>query len=93
MATVKTALGQKLRELRGQNTLYSIAEQMGIHRRQLKYYEDGRMPDDEPLEKIAAFYDIPFEDLKKLAFEAMFPPESRDRNILVDWVRGLINQQ
>jgi len=91
MSNVNNHLGQKLRELRGDKTIYQVAKEVQIDRTQLKRYEEGRIPADEVLEKLAQFYDVPFDALRIMGFEDQFPVDSRQRQILIKWVKSLSN--
>lgn len=88
MSEVKHNLGQRLRELRGNRTLQEVAEPLGIDRRSYQRYENGRIPKDGLLETIASFYEVPFDELKQLCFEDLFPEGSRDRSIIFQWVHS-----
>jgi transcriptional regulator with XRE-family HTH domain len=90
MCGVKSKLGNKLRTLRGERTLYQVANAIGINRRQLQRYEEGRLPEDEPLEKIADYYQVQFADLKELYFEDLYPEGERNREVLKKWIQKLL---
>jgi transcriptional regulator with XRE-family HTH domain len=90
MDNVKNLLGQKLKELRGNQTLYRAADEMNMNRRQLQRYEEGRLPEDEPLEKIAVYYNVPFVELKELYFEDLYPQDSKNRDIILQWAQKLL---
>lgn len=91
MSDVNSPLAQRLRALRGERSLYSVAQAMGLDRRHLKFYEDGRIPQsDEALANIASFYAVPFDELKALAFESEYPAGSPQRDSLIRWVKGLL---
>lgn len=50
---------KRLRELRGNRTLKEVADELGISRASLGFYEDGsRKPDIEVLVKIADYYNV-----------------------------------
>lgn len=76
-------------ELRGKKSLCKIQEESGIDRGQLKRYEVGRIPIDELLEKLAAFYGVSYDDLKELALEDTYPAGSKARAAVVKWVDKL----
>lgn len=88
MSDVKNRLGQKLKELRGDRALNKIEQESGIDRGQLRRYEEGRIPEDHLLQKLADFYEIPYDALKALSFEDLYPEGSKERAALFKWVRG-----
>lgn len=88
MNSVNNHLATRLRALRGSRSLYSIAEESGISRPVLHRYENGRIPTDEQLKALAKYYKIPYQELKFLAFEDIFPAGSEERRLLFDWARS-----
>lgn len=78
-------LARKLKELRGERSLYAVAEESGISRPVLHRYENGRIPTDEQLKALADFYRVPYKELKFLAFEDSFPTGSEERTLLKEW--------
>lgn len=86
MSAVNKNLGTRLRELRGDRTVYQIYKASGIDRTQLARYEDGRLPEPRVLKQLAEFYGIPYFELRALAFEDMFPTGSEDRELLKQWL-------
>jgi transcriptional regulator with XRE-family HTH domain len=94
MGTVKHCfLASKLRELRGEESLYGVSKASGISRGTLYRYEKGTLvPEDSTLEKLAKYYDVPFRELKKLMFADFYPEQSYQREILIEWVKELLDQ-
>ena len=58
------AIGRRLRELRGDNSLQDVAESIGISKSALAMYEIGeRIPRDEIKLKLARYYDVSVDAL------------------------------
>ena len=54
-----TIFANRLKELRGNRTLQEVADEIGITRVALGYYEKGeRKPDIEILHRLAAYYHV-----------------------------------
>lgn len=81
------ALGNRLKELRGARSLNAVSQECGIDRGQLRRYEEGRIPDDDLIEKLAGYYQVSYEELKGLSFENLYPEGSRQRHALLQWVQ------
>jgi len=82
-----TLLGERLKALRGEKTLYEVNEESGINRGTLQRYENGtQIPGDEALEKLAKFYGVDLVELKKLWVVDLFPPGSLGRKALQLWL-------
>lgn len=87
MTNVNNHLATRLRELRGERSLYKVEEGSGIPRSMLKRYESGEnLPEDSTLEKLSTFYGVDYSELKTLYFEDFFPEDSVNRAILFQWV-------
>jgi transcriptional regulator with XRE-family HTH domain len=94
VSDVKSKLAQELVRLRGTRSLYEVSMGMGLHRATLLRYEQGRkVPEDHNLQLLAQFYEVSFESLKMLIFTDQFPESSRDRQILIQWLRELERQK
>lgn len=88
MNPVKNTLGQKLKSLRGERSLYQIEKESGIARSLLRRYEVGTLiPESDMLKRLAAFYGQSFQDFKILCFEDLYPEGSEDRQILRYWLQ------
>ena len=79
-------LGKKLKELRGSKPLNQVSLESGIDRGQLRRYEEGRIPEDSLIEKLAKYYQVPYDELKALSFESIYPPGSKQRKAIFKWV-------
>jgi transcriptional regulator with XRE-family HTH domain len=87
MTNVNNHLATRLRELRGERSLYKVEEGSGIPRSMLKRYESGEnLPEDITLQKLSSFYAVDYAELKTLYFEDFFPSGSLNREILFQWV-------
>ncbi len=61
---VDTIFAERMRELRGDRSLDDVAQQIGLNRATLGYYETGkRHPDAEILKRIADFYGVSLDYL------------------------------
>lgn len=81
---------QKLRELRGPKSLYAIEKESGVYRGTLRKYETGKLlPERAMLEKLAAYYKVEFKDLMKLILSDLYPLDSLERAIVIEWVREI----
>lgn len=60
----KELMGDRLRKLRGNKTLYEVSSQLKITPSALSNYESGlRMPRDEVKCRIAQYYNTSIEDI------------------------------
>jgi len=93
METVNPSLlAVRLRELRGEKSIYGVAKAAGVSRGTLYRYEQGVLvPEDLTLEKLAKYYEVSFRELKKLMLADMFPTHSVKREILIEWVQELLD--
>jgi transcriptional regulator with XRE-family HTH domain len=83
----KTFLGEKLKTLRGETSLYFVGEKSGIDRGTIQRYEKGtQVPTNNSLQKLADFYQVDFYELKKLWVADLFPPNSIERKALKIWL-------
>lgn len=83
----QSGLSAKLRELRGKRSLYSVQQETGIDRSSLRKYELGKLvPERVMLEKLANYYEVQFAILMKLILADLYPENSVERAILIDWV-------
>lgn len=92
MATIREILRQNLIELRGVRRLKEIAQGAGIPYRTYQNMEDGVIPQDDTLAKIAAYYCVP--ETRLFLDPALAPavPECRQRAVelaLVSLLRAL----
>lgn len=92
MSSVNSRLAQKLREARGNKTLYQLSSESGIPRSMLFRYEKGQVPTDDILEKLSLALGLEMYELKKLHFEDSFPEGSSVRSLLIRWVKELIRR-
>jgi transcriptional regulator with XRE-family HTH domain len=76
-------LGNRLRELRGDSSLYEVAKELGIQRSHLKRYEDGEyLPTETVMEYLARYYEEHYEELWFLYFDCLFSnPTTREMAI------------
>lgn len=88
MLDVNKKLALRLRELRGEKTLYQVQQDTRISRSLLRRYEIGeRTPEDEMLSRLANYYGVSYEELKMLYFEDIYPLASKVREVLFQWVK------
>ncbi|WP_303674991.1 helix-turn-helix domain-containing protein [Vampirovibrio chlorellavorus] len=81
-----TYLGNKLKELRGSLSLYEVGGDTGIPRIEISRYERGQhLPTPKNLQKLADYYEVPYEDLRVLYFSDYFSEENVDRPVVLKW--------
>jgi transcriptional regulator with XRE-family HTH domain len=93
MQPVKHYLGNELRALRGERSIYQVAKEIGIDKTQLARYEKGRLPTDEILEKLAGFYGVSYQSLKGLCLDELFPKGSAVRNAVLHWASDILSNR
>lgn len=80
-----TSLGEKLRELRGDLSLYEVEKGTGISRKELSRYEQGEYAPSPPkIEKLAELYKVSYDDLRVLYYDDFFS-DPRERAIALRW--------
>lgn len=78
-------LGERLKQLRGEASLYDIEKAITVGRSLLSRYERGiQTPDVEMLHKLANHFRVPYRELRKLYYEDFFS-DSTERDIVVEW--------
>jgi transcriptional regulator with XRE-family HTH domain len=87
MTEVKLSpLAEKLRNLRGDKSLYLVEKESGIYRGTLKKYESGSLiPENPMLERLSSYYKINVSVLLKLILEDLYPPGSTQRKVVIEW--------
>jgi len=87
MPDVKSKFSEKLKELRGKRSLYQVEQESGISRSLIRRYENGEhVPEDSMVKRIAEYFEVDFQVLRKLQFEDAFPEGSEERLALFHWV-------
>ena len=90
MKDVKKQLASRLRELRGETTLYEVEKKTGVSRINLSRYEKGQhLPTEAVLKKLAKYYDVPYEVLRVLYYEDFYSTNLEERSIVLKWAREL----
>lgn len=80
-------LGERLKELRGNDTLYEVSKCTGVPRGDLSAYEKGEhLPSAKTLSKLADYYEVPYAELRKLYYDAYFN-DPIEREIVLAWAR------
>jgi transcriptional regulator with XRE-family HTH domain len=91
MIDVNRKLAEALRTLRGERALNEVEKQTGVSRGNLSRYEQGQyLPRKDVLKKLAAFYEVPYQDLRTLYYEDMFSEDAEEREIVIHWARSLL---
>ena len=80
------SLGIRLRELRGDLSLYEIEQSTGIPRSNIKRYEEGVLPKLETLKQLADYYEVSYESLFVLHLEDLYPGEI-ERSLIIQWAK------
>lgn len=79
-----TPLGKRLRELRGEFSLYEVGKAAEVDRKDIKNYEEGKyLPKLGNLRKLGEYYEA-YPDLFFLYLEALFPDE-QERELIHQW--------
>jgi transcriptional regulator with XRE-family HTH domain len=88
MKNVNKHLSEKLRELRGERSLYQVGQELNFSRSLLSRYEKGEQtPEDTTLKRLAEYYAVSYEELKKPYFEDLYPKGSEARQVLEAWLK------
>lgn len=78
-------LGDRLRELRGDRSLYQVGKATGIDRSHIKQFEEGSsLPTPHKLEALSNYYDVSYEELKFLYFDEVYT-DPKERALVIKW--------
>jgi transcriptional regulator with XRE-family HTH domain len=78
-------LGEYLKELRGDLSLYEVQKGTGLSRNLISLYESAKqVPTIPTLKKLSEFYEVPYRHLRKLSFEDLYS-DPEDRSIILEW--------
>lgn len=87
-------LGDKLKALRGDLTLYELERQTGVQRTVLNSYERGKhLPTPKSLEKLAAFYKIPYKELRLLYYRDYYTANPTEAEIVLEWAKQTLGNR
>jgi len=82
-------LAKKLKELRGELSLYEVGKITGINRGDLKRFEDGSLlPKPDSLAKLAEYYEVPYEELYFEYLEEIYPTPA-ERHLIIQWAEKI----
>lgn len=82
------SLGKRLRELRGDLSLYEVGKETDINRGHIQQYEEGTLePTVHKLEVLAKYYEA-YDELFALYLESLFPSEEQ-RRAVIRWAENL----
>jgi transcriptional regulator with XRE-family HTH domain len=86
-----TRIGDKLKELRGNLSLYDVEKGTGITRIRISEYEKGKyLPTIPTLRKMADFLEVPWKELCFLYLEDLYSdPEHRE--LVLEWAKANAN--
>ena len=85
-----SALGEKLRKLRGDKTLQEVATAIGVNTTVISRYESGkRTPVPGTLKKLAHFYQTAYSELNFLACEETFSDPDQRESVLM-WAKEVL---
>lgn len=88
MTDVNPKLAARLRELRGETSLYEVEKQTAVPRSNLTRYEQGHhLPTEAVLKKLAAYYRVTYEELRTLYYDDLFRRHPEERRIVINWAR------
>lgn len=86
-------LGERLRQLRGDQTLGDIERALGIARIVISRYEKGqRVPEPHMLKKLANQYDVPYKELRKLHIDELYS-DAEEREIVLEWAKQILENR
>lgn len=86
-------LGERLRQLRGTQTLGDIERALDIARIVVSRYERGqRVPEAYMLKKLALHYGVSYKELRKLHFEDLYT-DPEEREIILEWAQQIIENR
>lgn len=78
-------MGDRLRALRGDLSLRDVEREIGIARADISRYEKGVIaPTPQRLQKLAAYYELPYKELRMLYFDDLYAGTD-DLKILIEW--------
>lgn len=87
------ALGDKLRQLRGESTLQTVATALDVNTSVISKYERGeRVPVPAMLKRLAEFYGVPYDELNDLACDEMFSDDLLRESVL-RWADRVLNNK
>lgn len=80
-------LAERLKELRGELSIYEVGKGTGINRGHIQRYESGELlPPIPKLKQIAEFYEVPYSELWFLYFEDLHnTPE--EQTLILAWAK------
>lgn len=82
-------LGTKLKELRGDLSLYEVGKATGIDRSDIKKYEESKvLPKPSNLKKLAEYYEVPYENLFFPYLSEVYT-DSEDRQLIIKWAETI----
>lgn len=80
-------LGERLKELRGEASLYEVSKETGVPRGDISAYEKGEhLPTARTLAKLSDYYEVSYDELRKLYYDAYFS-DPKERQIVLAWAR------
>lgn len=83
-----SSLGDKLKELRGTRSFYEIGKACKLIPNDISRYEQAkRVPSSEVLDRLAAYFDVTYDELRKLYYDDLFNADSRERKIVLAWAK------
>ncbi len=93
MTDVNPKLGSRLRELRGEESLYKVGKRAGVPRNNLLRYEEGQhLPTEAVLRKLAEYYGVAYAELRILYYDDWLQRQQpEERAIIIEWAKSLSN--
>lgn len=80
-----TLLGDRLKQLRGEATLYEVGQAIGVDRSIISRYERGVIAPQPPLlKKLAEYYEVEYKRLRTLHYQDSIK-EPEEQQILLEW--------
>lgn len=91
MGKVNNRLGKRLKELRGDRSLYEVGQDANVSRSNIQRYESGNtLPTEAVLERLSVTYQTSYDDLAVLYFADYFDRHPRKRELVIRWVKEYV---
>ncbi|WP_303672518.1 helix-turn-helix domain-containing protein [Vampirovibrio chlorellavorus] len=87
-------LGDRLKELRGNLSLMDVEKGSGIPRFTISRYESGEnVPSPSKIKQLAAFFEIPYPELRKTFYEELFLTNPDEKEAMLACVFENLNKE
>jgi transcriptional regulator with XRE-family HTH domain len=80
-------LGELLKRLRGDSSLFEVEKATKVSRAQIMRYEKGLLPEAGTLKKLAEYFEIPYVELRKIYYVDYFNQNPDEREAALAWAQ------